>query len=94
MATNPVGIPGVPGQAIADPASGEVQPAWRSFFVMLSRLSSATNAMLGVSAASVPNNPPALPPLTTAANDAAAAAAGVPLFGLYWTGTAVVQRRV
>ena len=57
MATNPIGIPGVPGQAIADPASGDVQPAWRSFFVMLSRLTSVANAMLGVSAASVPNNP-------------------------------------
>ena len=94
MAPNPVGIPGVPGQAIADTTSGEVQPAWRSFFVMLSRLSSATNAMLGVSASSVPNNPPALPLLVNAANDAAAAAAGVPLGGFYRNVNTVMQRVV
>ena len=94
MATNPIGIPGVPGQAIADPASGDVQPAWRSFFVMLSRLTSVANAMLGVSAASVPNNPPAIPLLVNAANDAAAAAAGVPVGGFYRVVNAVQQRIV
>lgn len=87
-------LPGLPNAPIADPETGALTDVWRAYLQLQMRLVTATafaNVITGANALQR-----SAPLLATAANDAAAAALVPPVQvgQYYWTGAAVVQRRV